>query len=209
MKTLTKILIGAGVVALTAGGVAYARGPMGCGGPGMGMGAGPMMQRMFERLDTNNDGTVTLEEMQTRAAARFSEIDKDKNGSIDKAEVEAYAGRFGPPWMAERMLTRHDLNGDGKVTLEEFLNPMKKRFALFDRNDDGKVTREELALAGPMGGRGMGRGGMGDGWGGPGWHQGGPGWHRGPGWGPGQGWGPGPGWGGPNPGAPMPQPPAR
>jgi hypothetical protein len=61
MKTLTKILIGASVLAVAAGGVAYARGPMGCGGPGMGQGrGGMMMQGMFDR---NDDVKVTREEL--------------------------------------------------------------------------------------------------------------------------------------------------
>ncbi len=222
MKTLTKILIGASVLAIGAGGVAYARGPMGCGGPGMGPGFGraAMMERMFTRFDANKDGTVTLEEFLAGAGTRFTEIDADKSGVVEKTEVETWFGRFAPPQAAAHFLGRHDIDGDGKVTKAEFENPLKKRFALFDRNDDGKVNHEELALAGPMGGgmrggwggqQGGGWGGPGQGWGagpgmgGQGWHRG-QGWNRGPGWqyGPGQGGmqgnGPGmggPGWGGP------------
>mgnify|MGYP001765191187 CR=1 FL=1 len=189
MKTLTKILIGAGVLAVAASGAAYARGPMGCGGPGM-MGPGRMMQGMFEHLDVDRNGIVTLDEAVAAADARFAQVDTDKNGTVDKAETEAFFGRFAPPQAAQFFLAKHDLDGDGKVTKAEFENPMKKRFALFDRNDDGKVTRDELALAGPMmGGR--------------------RGWHHGPmmgGWGGGPGGQWGPGWG---PQAPAPQVPAR
>ncbi len=188
MKTLTKILIGAGVLAVAATGAAYARGPMGCGGPGMG--PGPMMQGMFDRFDADKNGVVTLEETIAAADARFARVDTDKNGAVDKAEAEGFIGLFAPPQAAQFFLAKHDLDGDGKVTKAEFENPMKKRFALFDRNDDGKVTRDELALAGPMmgGRRGHGHGPMG-------------GWGGGPGGQWGQGWGPG--WA---PQAPAPQP---
>ena len=172
MKTLTKILIGAGALAVAATGAAYARGPMGCDGPGMG--GGRMMQRMFERFDENKDGVVSLEEVLKTADARFDQIDADKNGVVDKTEIDGFFAKFAPPQAAQHFLARHDLDGDGKVTKAEFENPMKKRFALFDRNDDGKVTREELALAGPMRGPGMrGHGWHGPmgGWGGPGWGQ--------------------------------------
>ena len=193
MKTLTKILIGAGALAIAATGVAYARGPMGCGGPGMG--PGRMMQGMFDRFDADKNGVVTLEEVLKTADARFDQVDADKSGTVDKAEIDAFFAKFAPPQAAAHFLAKHDLDGDGKVAKAEFESPMKKRFALFDRNDDGKVTREELALAGPMMGPGMGRG-----------HKG---WHGGPM----GGWGDGPGWGGPmggwGPQGPAPQAPAR
>lgn len=190
MKTLTKILIGTGALVVAAGGVAYARGPMGCGGPGMGMGMdgpGPMMQRMFDRVDADKDGAVTLKEIVAEADARFDRIDADKNGVIDKAEVESWVGRFAPPQAAAFFLAKHDLDGDGKITKAEWENPVKKRFAIFDRNDDGKVTRDEMQLAAPMRGHGRHHAAMG-GWGGPG--MGGPGMGMG---GPGMGMG-GPGW---------------
>ncbi|MCE1235120.1 MAG: EF-hand domain-containing protein [Hyphomicrobiales bacterium] len=178
MKTLSKILIGASLLAVTAGGVAWARGPMqGCGawgGPMMGgpMGgpmAGPMMggpmggpmkdamiEKIFAALDANKDGVVTLDEAMKLVDERFDKIDANHDGVIDKAEVETWIGRRAPETMVKAFLDRHDLDGDGKITKAEFEKPFKKRFALYDRNDDGKVTMEEAKLAGPMGGMGMG-----------------------------------------------------
>lgn len=189
MKTLTKILIGAGAFATLAGGAAWARGPMGC--PGMGPMGGPgptamhetMLNGAFERLDADKDGAITLTEAMAKVDGEFDKIDANHDGVADKAEIESWIGRRAPAEAVTRFLARHDIDGDGKVTKAEFEKPAKKLFALFDRNDDGKVTKDEAANAmPPMMGPGFG----------PhhGWGKGGPGmgWHTN-GWGgPGMGW---------------------
>lgn len=190
MKTWTKTLIGVAALAVVAGGVAQARGPGGpaCDGPaawggpgwgghgwagpmkdGAGMpGRGPMIDRMFDRLDADKDGAVTLAEAITVVDKRFDAIDANHDGVVDKAEIEAWVGRAHPK-AVDHFLAVHDLDGDGKVTKAEFEKPAKKLFALFDRNDDGRVTRaeaEQAAAMMPMGHRRGGPGMMGPGWGG-------------------------------------------
>ncbi|TBW40960.1 hypothetical protein EYW49_02045 [Siculibacillus lacustris] len=187
MKTWTKALIGVAALAVTAAGVAHARGPMGAcgnpdtmgygpawgdhaGGPGMkggmagphGWGHAQMVDRMFDKLDTDKDGAVTLAEAMAFVDARFDKIDTNHDGVIDRAEIDSWVGRRAPK-AAEHFLAQHDLDGDGKVTKAEFEKPAKKLFALFDRNDDGKVTKDELEKAHaamPHGPMGPGHGGM-------------------------------------------------
>jgi Ca2+-binding EF-hand superfamily protein len=189
MKTLTKTLLGAGALALVAGGYAFAEGPMrgNCGpmmgqdGAMMGPMGGPMMgrhgdrgamlEKMFERFDTNKDGVVTLDEVVAFADAQFDKIDTNHDGVLDKTEIESWIGRRAPAEAVAHFIAVHDLDGDGKITKAEWEKPMKKRFALYDRNDDGKITKEEAALAMPMGPR---KGGHHWGMNGPGmgWQQG-------------------------------------
>ena len=198
MKTLSKILIGASILAVGAGGVAYARGPMGgcgpmggpqmggpqmggpqMGGPQMGgpMMKGAMLEQMFKKLDANGDGAVTREEAVKLVDERFAAIDANKDGVVDKTEVESWIGRRAPAQAVDGFLKRHDLDGDGKVTKAEFEKPFGKIFAVFDRNDDGKVTLDEARQAGPMamGFAGPGRGGHGMGRHHGGWGMSGPG----------------------------------
>lgn len=198
MKTLTKSLLAAAALATVAGGYALAQGagPADCpmGGPGRHMGAhmmgewgGPMqmmkggkfdrtamLDRMFERYDTNKDGVVTLEEFIAKADAQFDKIDANHDGVIDKAEIETWIGRRAPSDAVQRFIAMHDLDGDGKITKAEWEKPFKKRFALYDRNDDGKITKEEAALAMPAGGRGHGHHGWGMSGPGMGWQTGAP-----------------------------------
>ena len=43
-------------------------------------------ERWFDRLDTNGDGMISLEEFSARAKAHFTRADKDGNGEITKQE---------------------------------------------------------------------------------------------------------------------------
>lgn len=152
MKTWTKVALGVGTLALLAGGgVALAdQGRMGMIGDGHhgGRGGERGVERMFDRFDTNSDGTVTTEEALSRPLARFADVDADKNGTIDKAELESWMGRRSAD-RADAMIRRFDIDGDGKVTKAEAEKPFLKRFAVFDKNDDGKVTKDEARDAAP------------------------------------------------------------
>ncbi len=114
--------------------------------PPQGMPNPPSIERAFEMLDTDHDAVVTLAEALKGVGEHFDSVDQTKDGALDKAEFDSWFGRANPE-AAQFFLALHDLDGDGKVTRAEFENPVKKRFALFDRNDDGKVTPEELGFA--------------------------------------------------------------
>jgi Ca2+-binding EF-hand superfamily protein len=106
----------------------------------------PSIEQVFEMLDGDHDGIVTLAEALQGVVQHFDMVDQNKDGILDKAEFESWFGRANPD-AARFFLTLYDLDGDGKVTKAEFENPVKKRFALFDRNDDGRVTPDELRFA--------------------------------------------------------------
>jgi hypothetical protein len=66
---------------------------MGMERPGMmGMGGGHfrmMMPMMMAMMDTNNDGALSLEEVQAVHARMFTFIDKNKDGKVTPDEVQA------------------------------------------------------------------------------------------------------------------------
>lgn len=51
-----------------------------------GVARGSMASRMFERADTNHDGKVSLQEMQSAALAQFDKIDTNHDGTISPQE---------------------------------------------------------------------------------------------------------------------------
>ena len=56
-----------------------------------------------QKLDTNNDGAISLTELTARQDRRFSKLDRNKNGIIEKHEFSA---------RLITMFNRMDLNGD-------------------------------------------------------------------------------------------------
>lgn len=72
-----------GDAALTAEELAEAM-PMGRGGKGRG---GDRAERMLKRVDINDDGSVTLAEVQDRQGKMFALLDVDSSGVIDADEL--------------------------------------------------------------------------------------------------------------------------
>ncbi|MGD9670023.1 MAG: EF-hand domain-containing protein [Hyphomicrobiaceae bacterium] len=73
----------------------------------------------LKQLDADKDGVVTLDEFLKPRLERFAEIDKNSDGSLDAAELSARmmqnAGQ-----RQRMMMARLDVDGDGKVTKDEF-----------------------------------------------------------------------------------------
>lgn len=131
---------------------------------------------MFERLDANKDGVITLDEMTARVTARFEKLDADKSGgvtleemtvrvkevfekmdangdaAVSRDEAEAFRQAKRDDHKArhgDRMLKILDADGDGTVSKEEFAAASDKRFAAADKDGDGVLSAAELADMGP------------------------------------------------------------
>ena len=142
-------------------------GAIGRGGPGMD-GMGMMLGRLLE-ADANKDGVITLDEVLATATKRFEQLDRNKDGVVDKADFEAMHKDM-VAYQVQRFMHDYGADKDGKVSRDQFFAAAKERFAERDINRDGRIDRQDLAP-------GMGQGTA------PGPRRGGP--ERAPGHGPG------------------------
>ncbi|MDF7775348.1 EF-hand domain-containing protein [Sphingomonas sp. AOB5] len=98
---------------------------------------GAMMAAMFP--DPDGDGATSKAELLTASAARFAQLDKNKDGKLSESEREAGPGG--------RMLGRADTDGDGSVSADEMKAAATMRFDRLDTNKDGKIDATERAAA--------------------------------------------------------------
>ena len=103
-------------------------------------------EHMLQKMDSNGDGRISLDEYLGAATARFQAIDAQNNGSIDAAEIAASpAAAARIDRRAEAVVRRLDTAGNGYVTPDEFVVAAQDRFARLDANHDGRLTPDELA----------------------------------------------------------------
>ncbi len=115
-----------------------------------------------EAWDMNGDGYVSLADAQEQRANVFAMFDENEDGVMDASEFATFAehraedaqdhGEAGGDAAKERRknmgkgmgLAFNDANGDGKVTLEEFVAGTEAWLAMIDRNGDGKVDLSDF-----------------------------------------------------------------
>jgi len=100
----------------------------------------------FNKLDTNQDGKVTREELKADITTRFSAIDTNKDGKVTQDEASQYftAKRDEMKQKFGERLKEADTNKDGKWSKEELSKMPERRFGKLDANSDGFVTQQEL-----------------------------------------------------------------
>ena len=116
---------------------------------------------LVSNWDANNDSAVSLEEATTRRAYVFTTFDQNDDGILNAEEYDAFdearredmaneggAGGHGngPMKRVLQSMLREttDVNADGQVTREEFLETVPAWFASMDTNGDGSVTTEDF-----------------------------------------------------------------
>lgn len=140
ISALRFIGLAVGALALGRISASFAFGQMGPVGPGF---AGHSAEGWLTQVDANKDGAVSLDEIKTARNARFADFDRDKDGVVNSAEVEA-AVREGVERMTKRIVRRFDKDRDGTITRDEFNRFAVERFSWLDLNDDGTVTKDEM-----------------------------------------------------------------
>jgi Ca2+-binding EF-hand superfamily protein len=91
----------------------------------------------FAAWDKNNDGRLDNNEW-VEHKYLFARVDRDRDAVVTKPELERYVRSV----EGNDFVSRFDLDGDGRVTLDEFGGPIEA-FRRADGNGDGYVTRGE------------------------------------------------------------------
>ncbi|MEX3014617.1 EF-hand domain-containing protein [Gymnodinialimonas hymeniacidonis] len=132
--------------------------PTALAAPAFAQEAGGEPPRMiFQELDADGNGAVTLEELQAAGEARFARADTDGDGALSREELIA-RGEARIEARVDRMLERLDANGDGQLTEAEMEEAREGRghrhgrggpspermFERLDADGDGSVTEAEF-----------------------------------------------------------------
>ncbi|TLY51201.1 MAG: hypothetical protein E6K53_08150 [Gammaproteobacteria bacterium] len=101
-------------------------------------------QARFDKLDTNHDGTVSLDEYVAGASAMFAKLDPQNTGKVTAQQVANSPHALErDDAVAQHVVKKLDTNGDGVVSLDEYLAGAKTRFGRLDKNGDGYITADE------------------------------------------------------------------
>lgn len=164
----------AGTIAVVAAAAAFGYSsfvdsPSSSGGAGARPGGGNDAQLL--KYDSDKDGRVTRQEVDTALANEFRGVDTNGDGRLDAAEIQRHidarrterSARI-EAWRAEAKakgldpsrppfdlsdrdnvdsLRYGDWNMDGVITVDEFGGRTRAQFMRSDRNGDGMVTPEE------------------------------------------------------------------
>ena len=87
-------------------------------------------------IDTDNDGTVDLKEVEAVASATFDRLEKDSDGTLDAKELKGRLSKVG--------LKQADPDNDGTVDKKEYLAAVDARFKMADPDGDGTLDAKEL-----------------------------------------------------------------
>ncbi|HEX5065139.1 MAG TPA: EF-hand domain-containing protein [Myxococcota bacterium] len=127
VRSMRRILIAFGITALAAGSAtAQQQGTPPTADP----------RAAFAATDKNKDGVIDHAEFQARITEVFYFADQDKNGLAKKGELHVFD--------EDELFAEADKNGDGQLSLREFV---AARFVLFeeaDTNKDGVLSLDEV-----------------------------------------------------------------
>ncbi|MEM6972523.1 MAG: hypothetical protein AAF577_06930 [Pseudomonadota bacterium] len=108
---------------------------------------GQRLRRLRDQYDADGNGLITQTEIDEGRRDQIEEFDTNTDGALSIAEFEAL-------WMQamrERMVRRfqrHDRDGDGLVTEEEYVDTLSDLVERRDRTGDGALGRDDLRHAG-------------------------------------------------------------
>ncbi len=103
-------------------------------------------------IDTDKDGTVSKKEWIAYQEKVFAVLDKDKEGLVDEKEfltpskemASLATGGYARGLQTKEMMHKIDKDGDGKVSLDEFIAYQNEVFDMMDTGKKGMLGPQEF-----------------------------------------------------------------
>jgi Ca2+-binding EF-hand superfamily protein len=102
--------------------------------------------RLIQSADANADGDVTQDEFKAFRAKQFPRLDRNKDGSVSIADVpQRLQNRMRDKVENGDVIAGFDLDGDKKVSRQEFESGPTPIFGAYDADRNGVITRAEFS----------------------------------------------------------------
>jgi len=106
----------------------------------------------FQNLDTNRDGFIERAEIEAVIHAEFNQYDTDRDNKVTEPEVRLIVQRSLQRQAAERQQIEQRRR-QGMLAISDFIDMQLLEADKLDKNNDGKVSQQEyVVLAGPADG---------------------------------------------------------
>jgi Ca2+-binding EF-hand superfamily protein len=106
---------------------------------------------MMHMIDANKKGKISKEEWVAYHTRVFKALDKNGDGFLTPEEfygqpkpIDFATGGYSRALETKQMFGRIDANGDGKVSLEEYLNFQNEVFGMMDTGKKGELTAADF-----------------------------------------------------------------
>ncbi len=103
-------------------------------------------ERMVELLDTDGNGTVSIEEIFAEHARLFAAADIDGDGVLSVDEFRR-RGRLFQSLGTATLFDMLDANGDRTLSADEINRPSQRWFSRYDTDGDGAMAPDEFSAS--------------------------------------------------------------
>ena len=109
-----------------------------------------LIDAQFKTMDTDGNGRLSPDEHSAGAKRMFDAMDANKDGTVTIAEMDAIHKNIpgkqpkGSDLSSVEKIKAVDKNGDGLLSAEEHADGSRKMFNKMDTDRDGFLSREEL-----------------------------------------------------------------